>query len=182
MGICWQKVNLMFMIINSAGPSPQDCLHPPWQSALGVTWEVFCWEALRKSNEIKWKGTWIWQSYYSTKFCEPWILNDHHHQPSAQSLQVKHTPKQNLPPHHKKSPGTAWGSWQRAYSVHLASKCPRSKSDGAAWDVPEKWSSVECCWHEGVCFVRNNVLVGLMGQRSPTWTPGPRVSHKIIVL
>lgn len=97
MGICWQKVNRMFMIISSAGPSPQDCLHPPWQSALGVTWEVFCWEALRKSNEIKWKGAWIWQSYYSTKFCEPWILNAHHHQPSAQSLQIKHTPKQNLP-------------------------------------------------------------------------------------
>lgn len=47
--------------------------------------------------------------------------------------------------------GTPWWQWSPRRTVcatTLVSKCPRFKSDLAAWDLPEKWQSNECCWHD----------------------------------
>lgn len=55
--------------------------------------------------------------------------------------------------------------------------CYRSKSDGAAWDVPEKCWSRECCWHEGdlLCLKQWD---GFIGQRTSTWIPEPGISTR----
>lgn len=69
---------------------------------------------------------------------------------------------------------------ESALGVHWASKCSRSKSVWAAWDVTEKLKSTKCCCCEGGYFLWNNVLMAFMDWRTSTWTPGPTVSTKTL--
>lgn len=65
---------------------------------------------------------------------------------------------------------TAPETWQRASGIHLASNCPRSKSD-LSLNVPETLWSVKCRWHERGYFVWNNVVGGTGVGQTTVWIP-----------